>query len=71
MIINGICTDGTNLYTGGYDNKVKGWTDLDQSKLKALGEVDTGCCVNAICCGSDNAVYIAGSDGAVRRAKFL
>ncbi|XP_058980404.1 E3 ubiquitin-protein ligase TRAF7-like [Musca domestica] len=72
MIINAICTDDTHLYTGGYDNKVKGWSDLSQGKLKALGEVDTGSCVNALCCCANNkAVYIACSDGLVRRANFL
>ncbi|XP_013109836.1 E3 ubiquitin-protein ligase TRAF7 [Stomoxys calcitrans] len=71
MIINAFCSDGTNLYSGGYDNKVKGWTDMDQPKLKALGEVEAGSCVNALCCGTANAVYIATSDGVIRRAKFV
>lgn len=71
MIINDMCADSGNLYTGGYDSKVKGWTDLDQSKPKALGEVDVGSCVNSICCGSNNMVYIASSDGVIRRAKFI
>uniref|UniRef100_A0A1A9WYL1 Uncharacterized protein n=1 Tax=Glossina brevipalpis TaxID=37001 RepID=A0A1A9WYL1_9MUSC len=70
MIINGICGDEKCLYSGGYDNKVKAWTDLDEKKPKALGEIDVGSCVNFLCCGNNNNVYIACSDGIIRRAKF-
>lgn len=68
-----MCGDDQNLYTGGYDNKVKGWSELDkeQKKPKALGEVEIGSCVNGICCGSNNTVYVASSDGIIRRAKFV
>ncbi|XP_030371116.1 uncharacterized protein LOC115621569 [Scaptodrosophila lebanonensis] len=70
MIINSICGDEKHLYSGGYDNKVKGWNNLDASQPLALGEVDVGSCVNSICCGENNAVYIASSDGLIRCAKF-
>ncbi|KNC25086.1 hypothetical protein FF38_11903 [Lucilia cuprina] len=71
LIINGICGDEKYLYTGGYDNKVKGWSELDEKKPKALGEVEVGSCVNALCSGANNTVYIASSDGLIRRAKFI
>uniref|UniRef100_D3TS79 Hypothetical conserved protein n=1 Tax=Glossina morsitans morsitans TaxID=37546 RepID=D3TS79_GLOMM len=71
LIVNALCGDEKSLYSGGYDNKVKGWTDLDEKKPKALGEIDLGTCVNCLCCGNDNTVYIGCSDGIIRRAKFL
>lgn len=71
MIIQAICGDEKCLYSGGYDNKVKGWTNFDQSSPKALGEVEVGNCVNALVCGANNQVYIGTSDGIVRRATFL
>ncbi|KAM8707159.1 hypothetical protein ACLKA7_011282 [Drosophila subpalustris] len=70
-IVNSICGDEQHLYSGGYDNKVKGWTDLSASQPRALGEVEVGSCVNGICCGANNAVYIASSDGFIRCAKFV
>lgn len=70
-IMNSICGDEQHLYSGGYDNKVKGWTDLTANQPRALGEVDVGSCVNNICCGAKNAVYIASSDGFIRCAKFV
>ncbi|CAD6994559.1 unnamed protein product [Ceratitis capitata] len=71
LIIQAICGDEKCLYSGGYDNKVKGWTNFDQSSPKALGEVEVGNCVNALVCGANNQVYIGTSDGIVRRATFL
>ncbi|EDW58940.1 F-box/WD repeat-containing protein 11 [Drosophila virilis] len=71
MIVNSICGTDEYLYSGGYDNKVKGWTDLAANQPRALGEVDVGSCVNYICCGADNYVYIASSDGFIRCAKFV
>ncbi|EDV92682.1 uncharacterized protein LOC6563460 [Drosophila grimshawi] len=71
MIVSSLCGDEQHLYSGGYDNKVKGWTDLAAKQPKALGEVDVGSCVNFICCGTENRVYIASSDGFIRCAKFL
>ncbi|XP_037952382.1 putative E3 ubiquitin-protein ligase LIN [Teleopsis dalmanni] len=71
MIVNSICADEKFLYSGGYDNKVKGLTDLDSTKPKDIGEVDVGSCVNFLCCGSNNNVFIATSDGLIRRAKFV
>lgn len=71
MIINGICADNTYLYSGGYDGKVKAWSHLDEKTPKCLGEVDVGSCVNSICSGNNNTVFIGASDGAIRRAKFV
>ncbi|KAH8416672.1 hypothetical protein KR222_006151, partial [Zaprionus bogoriensis] len=71
LIVNSICGDEAFLYAGGYDNKVKGWTDLAGKQPHALGAVDVGSCVNAICCGANNTVYIASSDGYIRCAKFV
>lgn len=71
LIINSICGNDKFLYSGGYDSKVKGWTNLDQEAPKALGEVVIGSCVNNICCGVNDNVYIASSDGIIRRAKFI
>ncbi|XP_016985164.1 uncharacterized protein LOC108048787 [Drosophila rhopaloa] len=70
-IVNAICGDEAYLYTGGYDKKVKAWTDLGSAQPKALGEVDVGSWVNSMCCGDNNIVYIASSDGLIHSAKFL
>ncbi|KAH8294995.1 hypothetical protein KR018_005181 [Drosophila ironensis] len=70
-IVNAICGDDSFLYSGGYDKKVKGWTELGAAQPRALGEVDVGSCVNSICCGDDDIVYIASSDGVIRAAKFV
>lgn len=71
MIVNSICGDEEYLYSGGYDNKVKGWTELAAKQPRALGEVNVGSCVNLICCGNNNTVYIASCDGYIRCAKFI
>ncbi|EDW83641.1 uncharacterized protein Dwil_GK13571 [Drosophila willistoni] len=71
MIVNSICGDEKYLYSGGYDKKVKGWSDLASSQPRSLGEVEVGSCVNCICCGKNNLVYIASSDGFVRAVKFI
>ncbi|XP_062123651.1 uncharacterized protein LOC133837022 [Drosophila sulfurigaster albostrigata] len=70
-IMNSICGDEEHLYSGGYDNMVKGWTDLTATQPRSLGEVEIGSCVNYICCGANNTVYIASSDGFIRCAKFV
>ncbi|XP_036672788.3 F-box and WD repeat domain-containing 11-A [Drosophila suzukii] len=70
LIVNALCGDEKYLYSGGYDKKVKAWTDLGSEKPRALGEVDVGSCVNSICCGDNAKVYIASSDGLIRSAKF-
>jgi len=70
LIVNALCGDEKYLYSGGYDKKVKAWTDLGSEKPRALGEVDVGSCVNSICCGDNDKVYIASSDGLIRSAKF-
>ncbi|XP_017036394.1 F-box/WD repeat-containing protein lin-23 [Drosophila kikkawai] len=70
-IVTSICGDEAFLYSGGYDKKVKGWTDLGSTQPKALGEVDVGSVVNSVCCGDNNMVYIATSDGLIRAAKFV
>ncbi|XP_017105199.2 F-box/WD repeat-containing protein lin-23 [Drosophila bipectinata] len=70
-IVNAICGDEKYLYSGGYDKKLKGWTDLDATQPRSLGEVDVGSCVNSVCCGENNMVYIASSDGFIRAAKFI
>lgn len=70
-IVTSICGDETFLYSGGYDKKVKGWTDLGSAQPRALGEVNVGSVVNSICCGDNNLVYIATSDGLIHAAKFL
>ncbi|XP_053951009.1 E3 ubiquitin-protein ligase TRAF7 [Anastrepha ludens] len=71
LIVQAICGDDKFLYSGGYDNKVKGWTNFDQAKPTPLGEVEVGSCVNAIVCGANNWVYIGTLDGIVRRARFV
>ncbi|XP_034660274.1 uncharacterized protein LOC117896237 [Drosophila subobscura] len=70
-IVNSICGDDCHLYSGGYDKQVKGWTDLASPQPRALGHVEVGSWVNSICCGDNNAVYIASNDGFIRCAKFV
>ncbi|XP_020817646.1 uncharacterized protein LOC110191220 [Drosophila serrata] len=70
-IVTSICGNEAFLYSGGYDKKVKGWTDLGSTKPKSLGEVNVDSIVNGICCGDNNMVYIATSDGLIRAAKFV
>lgn len=74
MIITAICGNRTTLFSGGYDNKVKAWSDLDKARPASLGEVDCGSCINFLCCskkeGDEHTVYIACSDGFLRKARF-
>lgn len=71
LIIQAICGDENTVFSGGYDNKVKGWTNLEQAIPTPLGEVEVGSCVNALVCSTLKRVYIATADGFVRKAKFV
>lgn len=69
MIINTICATEDTLYTAGFDGKVKKWVDLDKGP-KLGAEIDTGKCINAICNGPNNTVYVGDSDGLIKRISF-
>lgn len=70
MIINTICGTECDLYTAGYDGKIKKWIELMQDGPLLVGEVTVGSCVNAICNGPNNTVYVADSRGMISRANF-
>ena len=72
MIVQAITGNDSYLFSGGYDKKVKAWTNLSHETPTFVGEVDIENCVNGICCGPDDTtVYVAGSDGYIKRAKFI
>lgn len=70
MIINSICGNESFLFSGGYDGKIKGWTDIDKTKPTAMGEADTGNCINSICLGSSGKIYAACSNGTIHKAVY-
>jgi len=67
MIMNSICGDEQHLYSGGYDNKVKGWTDLTANQPRALftsSEAHEG---EATCVAYfGNQLFSGGADGKIR-----
>lgn len=70
MIINALHGNETNVYTGGFDGKVKKWA-LNVDELKLIGEVDAGAVINSIVDGPKNgSIYVGGADGAVREIVF-
>lgn len=69
MIINAICGNEYNLYTGGYDGKIKKWVELESSPQN-VGEATVGNCINALCIGPNNSVFVADSRGMISRIGF-
>lgn len=69
MIINTICSSGSDLYSAGYDGKVKKWVEVENSP-KNVGEVTIGRFVNAICVGLENRVYVADTTGVISEVCF-
>lgn len=69
MIINTIIEHENNLYTAGYDGKVKKWTNLDKGP-KLAGEIAIGNCINTLCVGPDNTIFAGTDDGLIRRLHF-
>ncbi|XP_055848824.1 uncharacterized protein LOC129913884 isoform X2 [Episyrphus balteatus] len=70
MIINSICGNDKFLLSGGYDGKIKCWSDIDKPKPTAVGEADAGNCINSICLGGPGTVYAACSNGIIHKAVF-
>lgn len=68
-IINAICATEDTLYTAAFDGKVKKWTDLEKGP-KLVGEVDTGTCLNCICIGPEETVYVGDTEGNVKQIGF-
>lgn len=69
MIINTICSSGTDLYTAGYDGKIKKWIEIENG-AQNVGEVTIGRFINAICTGNDNRVYAADTAGVISEVCF-
>lgn len=69
MIINTVCSSGSDLYTAGYDGKVKKWVEVENSPQN-VGEVTIGRFINAICMGADNRVYVADTLGVISEVNF-
>lgn len=69
MIINTICSSGSDLYSAGYDGKVKKWIEVENSPQN-VGEVTIGRCINAICIGADSKVYVADTNGVISEVCF-
>lgn len=69
MIINTICSSGIDLYSAGYDGKVKKWVEVENSPQN-VGEVSIGRFINAICMGIDNRVYVADTNGVISEVCF-
>jgi WD40 repeat protein len=70
LIVNALCGSTTEIYSGGYDNKVKRWTNIEKEPTFG-GEAAIDTCVNTICLGAEaGKVYAAGSDGLVKLINF-
>ncbi|KAG4067784.1 hypothetical protein HA402_010470 [Bradysia odoriphaga] len=69
MIINTVCASGSDLYTAGYDGKVKKWIEVENSP-RNVGEVTIGRFINAICMGADSKVYVADTTGVISEVCF-
>lgn len=69
MIIIAICGTDKEIFTAGWDGKVKKWINIDTSP-KLASEVTIGKCINTLCNGPDGTVYCGSSDGIVRCLRF-
>lgn len=69
MIINTICSYGSELYSAGYDGKVKKWVEVETGPQN-VGEVTIGRFINAICMGIENRVYVADTAGVISEVCF-
>lgn len=70
MIINTLCGYECNLYTAGYDGHIKKWVELADGCPQIAGDVSVGNCVNAICVGPNQSVYVGDSRGMISRVSF-
>ena len=65
-----MCASESEIYSGGYDNTVKQWTNIDKEPV-LQGEINIDTCVNSICLSNEpGKVYAAGSDGNVKLLDF-
>lgn len=69
LIINAVCGTNDRLYTAGYDGKVKKWVELENGAQNS-GEIETGVCINHLCNGLENTVYVGDTNGVIKRVQF-
>lgn len=70
MIINSICGNDNELFTAGYDGKIKKWIELENNSPHIAGEAVVGVCINSICMGPTGIIYAADTNGIISRAVF-
>ncbi|RZF38235.1 zinc finger CCCH domain-containing protein 17 [Nilaparvata lugens] len=69
MIVNALCVSEEpqlTIYSGGYDNTLKGW---DAATQKCTGSLDLGVCINALCSGPKGEIYVASANGHMVRVE--
>lgn len=64
-----MCATDSELYSAGYDGKVKKWVELE-NVAQNVGEVTIGSFINAICLGFKNALFVADTTGMISRVSF-
>lgn len=69
MIINAICGNNNAIFTAGYDGHVKKWTELGMDTIN-VGDAIVGHCINALCVGPDDSVFVADTRGVISRVSF-
>lgn len=69
MIINAICGNDSVLFTAGYDGHVRKWTELEMAPIN-VGDAVVGHCINALCAGPNDSVYVADTRGIISRVCF-
>lgn len=69
MIINALCGNNNVIFTAGYDGHVKKWTELDMNPIN-VGDAIVGHCINALCMGPDDSVYVGDTRGMISRVCF-
>lgn len=69
MIINAMLTVDENIFTAGWDGKVKKWKILGKGPT-LVEEIDTGKCINCLCVGPSSTLFAGDSDGFIKRLRF-
>lgn len=69
MIINALCGNANVIFTAGYDGHVRKWTELDMVPVN-VGDAVVGHCINALCVGPDDSVFVGDTRGTISRVGF-
>lgn len=70
MIINALCgcetSDGTLLFSGGWDKIVKQWK-ISNGNVTLVNQCNVDMCINALAVGEKGEIYAGGNDGHIVR----